>query len=130
MENFLEDRSYYFTLHEDARLLRRVAEARGDVHVVRMLEAFLLRLRAIADVVLAYWRHGQSGNRTDIAWAMGFGEDEHELDSFLAELGFTDRDLRQKSLLELVHKDRETGSLVGHIEISRENYHAFLQSLS
>lgn len=127
MENFLEDHSYYFTLQEDALLLRRAAETRGDAHVVAMLDAFLLRLRAIGDVTLAYWRHGQSGNRTDIAWAMGLEEEEDDLDSFLAEFGFTDHDLHQKPLSELVHMDRGVGELAGHIETSRENYLAFLQ---
>ena len=133
MENFLEDRSYYFTLHEDARLLRRSAEIKGDVQIVTMLDTFLQRLRAIGDVTLAYWRHGQSGDRTDIAWAMGF-EDDHDplgtLDIVLAELGFTDHDLHHKSLSELVHMNRVTGVLASHIETSRENYAVFFQSLS
>ena len=130
IENFLEDRSYYFTLRDDAGLLRRVAEMRGDTHIVSMLDTFLLRLRAIADVTLAYWRHGQSGSRTDIAWAMGFLEEERDLDSFLAELGFTDRDLREKPLSQLAHMNPVTGILAEQIEASRENYTVFLQSLS
>lgn len=129
MESFLEDRSYYFTLQEDARLLRQSAERKGDMEVEARLEAFLLRLRAIASVTLAYWRHGQSGKRADIAWAMGFGEEEEELDSFLVEFGFTDDDLHQKSLSELVHMDRVTGDLARHIETSRENYRTFLRGL-
>src|SRR3989338_11142236 len=104
MEEFLEDRSYYFTLHEDTRFLRRSAAIKGDVQIVTMLDTFLQRLRAIGDVTLAYWRHGQSGDRTDIAWAMGF-EDEDDplktLDAFLTEFGLTDRDLHRKSLSEL-----------------------------
>lgn len=129
-ENFLEDRSYYFTLHEDVRLLRRVAEMRGDADVITMLETFSDRLQAIAAVTLAYWRHGQSGHRTDIAWAMGFLEEERDLDSFLAEFGFTDGDLHQKPLSDLVHMDRVIGAIVSHIETSRENYTVFLQCLS
>ena len=132
MESFLEDRSYYFTLRDDAELLRRVAGIRGDAEVAERLSMFLLRLRAIAALTLAYWRHGQSGNRTDIAWEMGFAEDDDPLgtlDAFLAEFGLTDHDLHHKSLLELAHKDPETGALAGCIESSRENYLVFLRSL-
>ena len=130
MEDFLEDRSYYFTLQEDARLLRLVAERRGDTEVAARLESFLVHLHAVASVTLAYWRHGQSGCRSDIAWAMGFGEEEGELNSFLAKLGLTDDDLHQKSLSELVHIDPVTGALTRHIETSRENYTKFLQCLA
>lgn len=130
MESFLEDKSYYRTLEEDAQLLRHVAERRNDTQVVATLDAFLMRLRAIAAVALAYWRHGQSAHRSDIAWAMGLGEDERALDAFLAEFGFTDADLHQKSLAELVHRDPMTSTLAQSIETSRENYTVFLQCLS
>ena len=131
MENFLDDRSYYFTLHEDARLLKRSAEIKCDAQIVTILDIFLQRVRAIGDVTLAYWRYGQSGNRTDIAWAMGFEENDDPLDTldtFLAEFGFTDHNLHHKSLSELVHMDPVIGTLAKHIETSRENYVKFLES--
>lgn len=130
MDNFLEDRSYYFTLHEDARLLKRVAEIRGNTQVVTLLDTFLLRLRAIGDLTLAYWRYGHSGDRTDIAWAMGFEESSEpidDLDSFLAEFGLTDRDLHHKSLSDLVHMDPVIGTIAQYIETARENYLMFLK---
>lgn len=129
IDQFMEDSSYYFTLYDDTQLLQRVAALRGDRDIAAVLAAFMRRLRAIAAVTLAYWRHGQSGNRTDIAWAVGLGENERDLDSFLAEFGFTDTDLHQKSLQELVHRDHVTGTLARAIETSRENYTAFLQCL-
>lgn len=132
MDNFLEDRSYYFTINEDARLLRRSAEIKEDTTIITLLDTFLLRLHTIGDLTLAYWRYGYTGDRTDIAWAMGFEEDNHPiemLDAFLADIGLTDHNLHHKSLSELVHSDRIIGTIAQHIETSRENYLKFLESL-
>ncbi len=127
-ENFIEDRSYYFEIREDAELFRRAAEVTRNEHIFTLMDAFMKQVYLLGALVLAYCRYGQTGYREDIAWAMGFDAVD-DLDDLLSELGFTDADLHEKSMVELVHKDRIIGTFVEHIEQSRGNYNTFLSRL-
>ncbi len=139
-EHYAEDRLYHSEIIDDARLFQLAANVTGDKVVKAIIDNFLERLSILSLLVLNYYKHRSSGNMADVAWGMGFPIDDPDpdesdrqltvdLQEFLQDLGFTDDDLRNKSMAELVHMDQVTGSIIDSIERAHGNYRTFLSLL-